>query len=286
MGISGTVNRRVKVVTTPQPPTQGGMSAKGPISIGKATINSFDSATAPGGLYSPSVAQSNVTVLTDSDASPAISIGNGAIDGSATTGPTGAVSLTQVTGSVGNDANVQFNDVSAPFTYGIGTIPSGGTYQGSGVTYLLVSGNYNMPSLSLTGNSEMAVVGNCTLYVNGGVSTTGNGTIYIAPGANLTMYVNGTISITGNGIVNASQYANDCTVYGMPGCTTVKLAGNGNFIGTVYSPDADDTVSGNGDVIGSMSGNSITFSGNGSFHYDQQLTGISTNYVVKSWNEF
>ena len=65
MGISGTINRRVKVIATPQRPNGGGLSAKQGISTGKSTIDSFDSSTAPGGLYSPAVAQSNALVLTD-----------------------------------------------------------------------------------------------------------------------------------------------------------------------------------------------------------------------------
>jgi hypothetical protein len=285
MGLSGTVNRRVKVVTTPQLPNGGGLNAKGSITTDKMTINSFNSATAPGGQYSAAVAQSNALVLTDGTGAGIISLG-GTVDGSANTGPGGTVSGGSVTGTVSSDANVQFNDPSAPFTYGTGTTPTSGTYAGSSVNYLLVSGNYNMPSLSLTGSSEMAVTGNCTLYVSGGLSTAGNGEIYIAPGASLTVYVNGTISITGNGIVNSTMLATDCTIFGMPGCTTAKIAGNGNFIGTLYAPDADIKVAGNGDVIGALTGDTITFNGNGSFHYDQATMPAITNYVVASWNEF
>jgi hypothetical protein len=285
MGISGTINRRVKVVTTPQRPNGGGLNAKNGITTDKMTIDSFDSSTAPGGLYSAAVAQSNALILTDGTSAGIVSVG-GTVDGSVNTGPGGTVSGGTVTGTISSDANVQFNDKSAPFTYGAGTTPSGGTYKGTNVTYMLVSGNYNMSSLSLSGQNEMAVTGNCVLYVNGGLSTAGQGEIYIAQGASLTVYVNGTISMTGNGIVNASEYANECTIFGMPGCTTVKLAGNGDFIGTVYAPDADITVTGNGNVIGALTGNSITFKGNGSFHYDQATLPAITNYAVASWNEF
>ena len=203
-----------------------------------------------------------------------------------TTGPGGTVSGGTVTGSVSSDANVQFNDVPPPFTYGTGTTPSGGTYKGTNATFLLVSGNYNMSGLSLSGQNEMVVTGTCVLYLNGGLSTAGQAEIYVAPGAYLSVYVNGAISLTGGGIVNASQYANELGIFGMSGCTSVKLAGNGDFIGTVYAPDADITVTGNGNVIGALTGNSISFKGNGSFHYDQATLPAITNYAVFTWNEF
>jgi hypothetical protein len=260
-----------RLVTARQSPI-GALTAKGVISIGKARVDSYNSSTAPGGLYSPAVARSNACVLTLSTNAGAILIGTGAIDGKAVTGPGGTVSGGyNVTGIIEDNASVQIPDVIAPFVYGTGIVPSAGNYNGTDVTYLLQSGNYNLPSLLLTNGMTMVVTGNATLYVNGSVSNIGSATIYITPNASLKLYVNGNISLTGGGIVNGSEFPANCAIYGLPGCLAVKLAGNGDFIGTVYAPDANLTIGGNGSVLGALTANSISLVANGTLHFDESL---------------
>jgi len=306
------LSRKVKVIAQPQAVTPGGVNAKGTITIsGSGYIDSFDSSNptySTGGLYVSSKRKANALALTDASASGAVSLaGSGLVYGSVTTGPGGTVTFSGVTavgdiawdgvhsgmesGHSANDANVQFNDVAAPFTYGSGTTPSSGSYSygGTNYNYLLGSGNYNMSSLNLSGIQKMAITGTTTLYVTGSVSTANSAFIYIAAGASLTMYVNGSVSISGAGVVNGTQTASQCTIYGLPGCTTITCGNSGAYIGTIYAPEAAVTVSGAGGVSGGVSANTVTVSNSGAVHYDEHLAnagGGSGAYVVMSWNEF
>ena len=130
--------------------------------------------------------------------------------------------------------------MTAPFTYGSGTTSFSGSYSygGTNYNYVLGSGNYNMSSLSLSGIQTMAITGTTTLYVTGSFSTANSAYIYIASGASLTMYVNGSVSISGAGVVNGTQAASQCTIYGLPGCTTITCGNSGAYIGTIYAPEA------------------------------------------------
>ncbi len=307
------LSRKVKVVTQMNAVTPGGINAKGAVSLtGAAILDSFDSSDpnySSGGMYVASKRKANALAVTDSGASGAVSLaGSSMIYGSVTTGPSGTVktggtcavgdiawdaSKTGVeSGHSANNANVQFNDVAAPFTYGSGTTPSSGSYSygGTNYNYLLGSGNYNMSSLNLSGIQTMVVTGSTTLYVNGNFSTANSAYVYIASGATLTMYVNGTVSISGAGVVNGAQTANRCAIYGMPGCTTITCANSGAFIGTVYAPEAALSVTGAGGASGGFTASTVTISNSGAVHYDEHLANAgssgSSGYVVTSWNEF
>ena len=262
----------MKVVARPQAVTPGGFNAKGAItSSGGAFLDSFDSSDplySTSGLYVASKRKANALALTDSGASGAVTMsGGGKVYGSGTTGPNGTVNLSGgaavgdiawnasnsgvEAGHSADNANVQFNDVTAPFTYGSGTTPSSGTYSygGTNYSYLLGSGNYNMSSLSLSGGNAMAVTGNTTLYVNGSVNLSGSAFIYIAPGATLALYLNGSASVSGGGVVNGTQSASQCTIRGMPGCTSLSYSGSASLIATVYAPEATFNFSGGAGAV-------------------------------------
>jgi hypothetical protein len=307
------LSRQVKVVAQPVAVTPGGLNAKGTVSLtGAAVLDSFDSSNpnySNNGLYVASKRKANAQAVTNSGASGAASLtGSSMIYGSVTAGPSGTVKTTGTSavgdiawdgshsgvesGHFANNANVQFNDAAAPFTYGSGTTPSSGSYSygGTNYNYLLGSGNYNISSLGLSGIQTMAITGNTTLYVNGNFSTANSAYVYIAPGASLTMYVNGTVSISGAGVVNGTQTASQCAIYGLPGCTTVTCANSGAFIGTIYAPEAALSVTGAGGASGGFTASTITISNSGAVHYDEHLaanTGSSggSGYVVASWNE-
>ncbi|MGA2656252.1 MAG: collagen-binding domain-containing protein [Verrucomicrobiota bacterium] len=311
-GPSSTTNylrRQVKVVAQQLGVTPRGLNAVGKITMsGSAVLDSFDSSDpnySANGLYVASKRKATALALSNSGASGAVSLaGSSFIYGSVATGPSGTVTTggTSAVGDIAwdgshsgveaghsvNDANVQFNDATAPFTYGSGTTPSSGShsYGGTNYNYLLGSGNYNMSSLSLSGIQTMAVTGNTTLYVNGSFSTANSAYVYIARGATLTMYVNGNVNISGAGVVNGTQSASQCAIYGLPGCTTITCGNSGAFIGTVYAPEAALTVSGSGGVSGGFTASTITVSNSGQVHYDEHLTTLGgSGYAVMSWNE-
>jgi Tfp pilus assembly protein PilX len=134
-----------------------------------------------------------------------------------------------------------------------GTCAVPGTYGAislSGKNVLtLAPGVYNIYSLSLSGQSSITVN---------------------PPGAvvlNFPSTSASPISISGQGIASATNVPNDMQInYG--GTGAVKLSGNGASYAVVDAPNAQLTVSGNGDFFGRVVGNTISYSGNGKFHFD------------------
>lgn len=286
------ISRKAKVIAKAQPPGGQGVNAKGQITFNGSgsladSFNSTNSAYSTGGQYDPTKFQQNVQVLTDSTNAGAINTGTGTIYGSAVTGGGGTVSGTVTAGST-SDANVQFNDVAAPFPYGTATTPASGSYSigGTNYNYSLSSGNYNMSSLSLSGNGAMIVTGNATLFVNGSLSLTGSSYLYLAPGSSLNLYVNGSADFGGGGVLNGTTTASNFWFYGMPACTSLSIHGGTYFTGVTYAPNASTALGGGTSVVGAITISSLTVSGGSMIHYDSALDVLGTkDYAVVSWNE-
>jgi hypothetical protein len=158
--------------------------------------------------------------------------------------------------------------------------------------YVLGSGNYQMPSLSMSGGAIMLVRGDAVLYVTGNVSMSGQSQIIIEPGASFKLYVAGpSTSLAGNGILNQAGDATKFSYYGMPGNTSLTLGGNAAFTGVIYAPSADLTLSGSGntsyDFVGASVTKSVVMHGHFKFHYDERLRHINgpVRYRAASWNE-
>ncbi|MBI4326560.1 MAG: hypothetical protein HY674_15040, partial [Chloroflexi bacterium] len=158
--------------------------------------------------------------------------------------------------------------------------------------YVLGSENYQLTSLSMSGQSKMLVTGNAVLYVTGDVSITGQGQIIILPGASLKLYVGGaTAQLAGNGVMNQNADATKFSYYGLPGNTSVQMTGNAAFTGTIYAPNADFHLGGGGnetyDCVGATVTKTVSMNGHFNFHYDEKLgrSGGATRFNVASWNE-
>jgi hypothetical protein len=116
-------------------------------------------------------------------------------------------------------------------------------------TLVLAPGVYNVNSLSLSGQSSIKVNPAGAVVLNFPSS------------------VQNPISLSGQGIASASQIPNDMQLnYG--GTGTVTLSGQGTTYAVVDAPNSAMTVSGNGDFFGRVVGKTITYSGNGKFHFD------------------
>ena len=303
---SNYVSRKVRVTTRRPAAGGGGLNAKGQILFsGGGSLDSFNSGDpsfSTNGRYDPTKREANGTALTDSSAADAIHVDTAHIYGSATTGPGGTVTVNSgavgdlaynasssglQSGHTANNANVQFDDVVAPFVYSTGTTPTSGTVAGTNYTYVLGSGNFILPAgVNIGGGKSLIVTGQAVLYVNGKMDVGGSGYIYLAPGANLSLYVGGTGTFSGTGIVNGTGLAANLAVYGLPTCTTMTVSGSASFIGTVYAPEAAFTFSGSAGASGSFTGNTVTISGGAAVHYDEGLSNAGQGYVVMSWNEF
>jgi hypothetical protein len=134
----------------------------------------------------------------------------------------------------------------------------------------LAPGVYNFNSLSIQG-------GNGALTVN-------------PPGAvvlNFPSTSANPISISGQGILNSTLIPNDLQInYG--GTGTVSISGQGASYAIVDAPNAALNVSGNGDYFGRLIGKTITYSGNGKFHFDKASAlapQSNSGYILLSYRE-
>lgn len=305
--------RTIMVTVTNDALFAKGMVAKGPIDLSGNNIrtDSFDSgdpAFSSGGRYDPAKARDNGDVATNSGLINSFNVGNADIYGKAATGPGGSITVGS-SGGVGSkawhaggnngiepgwssdDMNVSFPDVKEPFSGGAYT-PSSGNVDGEHYAYILDSGNYQLSSLSFSGQEKVLVRGNAVLYVTGNVAMSGQSSIIINNGASLKLYVAGaSASLGGNGIANPGGRAMNFAYYGLPSNTSVSLSGNAAFSGTIYAPQAAFTLGGGGsdsyDFVGASITGSVRMNGHYRFHYDEYLgrVGPRRGYTINSWNE-
>lgn len=201
-------------------------------------------------------------------------------------------------GPFGTGANVQNPDyIATDFSADIDvqTAPTTGTTIASVGSTLGTAGTtttWRAPSIS----GDVTIYGNVTLVLTAAagtsaISLSGNHDgITLASGAKLTIYTAGDIDITGQGVLNPSTQSIDFQIYGTSTSAVaqnIKIAGNGSLNGVVYAPNAAVEVHGNGDVMGSIVGQTITLTGNALFHYDESLAdeGASNPYKVDQWYE-
>ena len=153
------VSRTLRVTTRRLQAGDGGIQAKGRINLsGPCWLDSFDSTNpkeSTNGRYDPAKRTANGLALSNSTEPDAVHIGTGHVYGRVTSGPgpltgleatvtctSGAVGDTSWNngnfgiqdGSASNDANVQFNDVAEPFSWGSGLNPVAGP-GGDGTNY-------------------------------------------------------------------------------------------------------------------------------------------------------
>jgi len=311
----GKIARGVRAQTTRNSLFSKGLVAKGQIDLKGNNIqtDSFDSLDPAhrgiDGGYDPSKHKDNGDVATDSVLTNSISIGNADIYGKVSTGPKGTVSIGN--GSVGNqawhdagnrgvqtgyaadDMNVAFPPASVPFAGGgYATAPEIST---NGVS-VYNGGNYRISSISLASKQKLIINGDVSIWVPNGFSMTGQAEIDIAPTGKLTIYTGAASSVGGNGVLNATTDASRCQIIGLPGCTSLAFGGNAGYIGTIYAPNADFSVSGGGtssgsgtsyDFVGAAITKTVTMNGHFNFHYDEALRfrGPSRGFIVTSWNE-
>jgi Flp pilus assembly protein TadG/formylmethanofuran dehydrogenase subunit C len=145
--------------------------------------------------------------------------------------------------------------LSGDLSYPPPTLPASyvnlGNLTGSGNgSIVLNSGNYYVNNISTSGNYTIRINGQVRLYVAGNVSLSGN--------------VSTLGNVPGNFVINVMNSGN------------VALSGNSNLYADVYAPNGAVSVSGNGDLFGRIVSKSLSISGNGKFHYDEDLGPAST----------
>jgi len=176
-----------------------------------------------------------------------------------------------------------------------------GDFATNGGAFTISNGN---PPDPITGKIPDAYI---EIWVTGQFSTTNtltqastatvivNGNPTTKPAAtHVTWYVDGNISTGGGSYTNQGGTALYTTFNGVgasPGGTgTATISGNSTFIAVVNAPGYDITVSGTGDLSGSLAANSLSMTGSGNIHYDEALATngnipLIGNYAFASWFE-
>jgi hypothetical protein len=297
---SGTISRTVRVTTDRRPKVPGLVALTAFRIGGNAYFDSFDSSDplqSTNGLYSPSLADDEAFVGTNGTNS-AVVLGSAQVMGKVATGPGGTVS-TVGSATIGDsswagpgvqpgfssdDFNYHAADVLAPYTTGLGV--AGGTVDGTNYsTVLSVSGGNYFYGGNLSGT--IYVSQSTTLYVAGSLTTS---MIRIAPGAKLTLYVGGpNFSINnagGGGLINEGGKAENLTIMGLPGLTSISVSGNPTFTGSIYAPSATFNVTGTADFFGGVLVNRLNWLGDINFHFDEALNKtLLSDFVIASWDE-
>jgi hypothetical protein len=177
---------------------------------------------------------------------------------------------------------------SSTSTMATGTAASPARYKISG------SGNLNLSgSSTLTITAPASGEGYAEIWVPGDLTLTGNAAIVMPAHVHATFYVDGTVKAAGNGIQNTSQAPVNLTLYGNhdPAANqSITVDGNGQWAGVIYAPNSTVSVKGggsSGDMWGSITGDTIYFTGGTSLHYDAALgdNGAVIDYRVASWYE-
>lgn len=176
--------------------------------------------------------------------------------------------------------------------------PTDGTIVGSVGATLGTAGTatrWRVASISLSGNDSLSILGDVTLILTAGsgvtaLSVAGNAAINIPDGSSLTIYTEGNLRIAGNGFVNGNAQPVSCSIFGTNrtyGGQDFQIAGNGTIKTSVYAPNADVNIVGNGDIMGSVVARDITLAGNAAFHYDETLAEPANNtpFTISRWRE-
>jgi hypothetical protein len=274
-------------------------------------VDAYDSADTnkfPNGIYNRTNALAKGDVATKEGV---LNVANADIHGRVIVGPDSSYSVNTPNGLVGDmswtgpgiqspttdwvitDFNKEFPDILPPYVTGLNPNSTGiGTNQ-----YILGDGNYYSSDnkFTINNNKTLLVTGAATLYVTGSFDANANSEIKILyPGASLKIYVGQTTgpAVYANfGQVNNGGNAFNFQVYGLPTCTDFTLGGNGEYIGTVYAPEANLSFNGGGviplDFQGACVIKSADINGKFNLHYDINLgrSGPPSSYTLASWQE-
>ena len=114
-----------------------------------------------------------------------------------------------------------------------------------GKTYTMPAGRYYFNDFTLTGQSKLYFTGPTTIYATGRLDTSG-----------------------GN-VFNSTQIPSNVTIL-MTG-STARVTASVDFYGVLYAPNTAVTVDGGGQFFGAAVGRTLTLSGTGDIHYDEDL---------------
>lgn len=153
-------------------------------------------------------------------------------------------------------------------------------------------------SIALGGSADLTVADDVVFYLQNHAATTavsisGTAEIDITSAGQLTIYTDGNISSGGNGMTNANASATSCLIYGTNTGSgqTINMTGNATTVAAINAPNADFSITGSGEVWGSVIARNIALNGNAAFRYDEALldyantTGTGNPWGIAKWRE-
>lgn len=275
--------KTVKVKVFPHALFNNSLFGNSSVAIGgNSIVDSYDSSISP---YSPLTARDNGDVGSNGSLTLAE---NGLVKGDLFIGPNGSVSgntdarLTGDTYYFGNE--VELEPVSLPEE--LTMLPSLSNLNVSGKSELTIpTGNYVYNNIFVQSLATLTISNNTKIYIVSDFNIAGQATVFTGIGVEI--YIGGSGSFEGMGIVNLTSSPNNLNIYGLSGNSTLYFAGQSDFAGTIYAPYSDVIMGGNASYFGAAVGNTITLSGNGGFHYDENLSqgGPFSGYDIAYWQE-
>lgn len=141
--------------------------------------------------------------------------------------------------------------------------------------------NSGTQNLKLTPGNVMTMVSG-VYYFN---DVTVNGTINLAPGAQVEIYIAGNVDIQAYGSINMGGRPIDMIIYGVG--PEIKFAAGAQITAVIYAPDVDLHLTGGCDLYGAFVGNIAHDAGGSGFHYDRSLRDLELNKVLQKicWRE-
>jgi hypothetical protein len=274
--------------------------SKGVVSMTDITINgkssdpvvsdSYDSRYGP---YNSSTSGTNGDVAA---VNGIVDLGNHIIDGNLYLGPNSTYTSAgnQVTGTIYQDWNMVFPDVSLPTPVDasgnpIAWTPAPGnsgshTFSSGGYYIIGDNGDLNVPAgttVVLDVQSSSYDLSKASINIGGGMTNAGTIIMY---------QERGTVTLGGSnsgGAVN--NQPKNFVYFGLPGVTSISMGGGSTFVGVIYAPEASMTLNGGGsdnNFMGAFIVKKLTVNGHYNFHFDTSLLGYYYGYyVIGSWQE-
>ena len=162
--------------------------------------------------------------------------------------------------------------------------PAASVPSGTGITYDPTTG-----VLKVSGGNTLTLPVPPTQYFFSQVITSGGSVVTFNNPTNqhVDLWISDVLNVSGGGLVNPSAKSTLLGVWGCGASTSAwTMSGGSGAYFSVYGPNHNVTVSGSGDLWGSLVANNVTASGGSKFHYDEALgrgPPQGLNPVAGSW---
>jgi len=125
----------------------------------------------------------------------------------------------------------------------------------------LSDGRYYFRSATAVGKLVIEVKGNVQLYLDGDLTTVGEGQIRLAEGATLDLFVNGRLTTVGNATFGDPSRPEAFRLYVGGENAALTFAGRDAFHGLVYAPEADVSFAGAAVIDGAIVAKELSYAG-------------------------